>query len=262
MTVRIATWNVNSIKVRLGAVRDWLRETNPDVLLLQEIKCETGSFPTEAFAEEGYHGPVLGQKTYNGVALLAREPVSDVLERLPGDTEDAQARYLEGTVGGVRIACLYLPNGNPAGTDKYRYKLAWMERLRRRAAVLLEEGLPVVLGGDFNVIPTADDVYDPVGWTDDALFRLETRAAYRAVVHMGFTDALRAVRPVGTRGHPIYTFWDYQAGRWARDEGLRIDHFLLSARAADRLSDCIVDRSPRGREKASDHTPVMLELAS
>lgn len=256
--MRIATFNVNSVKARLPGVLAWVKDAAPDVLLLQEIKCETAAFPLLEFESLGYRGPVLGQKAYNGVALLARPPVTEVLEGLPGDSDDVQARYVEGTVEGVRIACLYLPNGNPVGTDKYAYKLRWMARLRTRAAALLEAETPFVLGGDFNVIPTPDDVYDPAGWATDALFRLETRQAFRSIVHLGLTDALRACCPPGPAG---YTFWDYQAGRWQRDEGLRIDHFLLSPQAADRLINCTVDRSPRCREKASDHTPVILELA-
>lgn len=255
--MKIATWNVNSVKARLSNVLGWLERTRPDVLLLQELKCETDAFPRQPFADLGYDGPVLGQKSYNGVALLSLRPVEDVLIGLPGDPDDPQARYVEGTVSGVRIASLYLPNGNPVESEKYPYKLRWMERLRTHAAGLLEQGIPVVLGGDYNVIPEPRDVYAPERWTEDALFRLETRRAFRSILHLGLTDALRACHP---QQEHAYTFWDYQGGSWQRDHGLRIDHFLLSPQAADRLDDCRIDRGPRGEEKASDHTPVILTL--
>lgn len=255
--IKIATWNVNSVKARLANVTGWIAEAKPDVVLLQEIKCETASFPRAAFEELGYQAAVVGQKSYNGVALLARTPIEDVVERLPGDPEDPQARYVEATVSGIRIASLYLPNGNPVGTAKYPYKLAWMDRLRAHARTLLDREIPFVLGGDYNVIPAAEDVYDPHGWTEDALFRIETRRNYRSLVNLGLTEAFRALHPDERHA---YTFWDYQAGAWQRDNGLRIDHFLLSPQAADRLVSCTIDRGPRGQEKASDHTPVVLEL--
>jgi exodeoxyribonuclease-3 len=255
--VKIATWNVNSVKARLPNVLGWLDQTKPDVALFQEIKCETTSFPAAEFESLGYHCAVVGQKSYHGVALLARQPIEDVLDHLPGDLEDLQARYVEATVGDLRIASLYLPNGNPVGTEKYPYKLRWMERLRHHAADLLRRERPFVLGGDYNVIPAPEDVYDPRNWETDALFRPETRAQFRALLNLGLTEAFRALHPDELRA---YSFWDYQAGRWPRDEGLRIDHFLLSPQAADRLIDCRIDRGPRGQEKASDHTPVVLEL--
>jgi exodeoxyribonuclease III len=255
--VRIATWNVNSVKARLANVTAWLESASPDVVLLQEIKCETAAFPAEAFTALGYQVHAVGQKAYNGVALLSKYPVSDLLTRLPGEPEDEQARYVEGTVQGVRIGCLYLPNGNPVGTEKYPYKLRWMARLKEHAAGLLATEMPLVLGGDYNVIPDASDVYDPAAWSTDALFRPETRARFRELLNLGLTEAFAALKPVRNRD---YTFWDYQAGAWPRDNGIRIDHFLLSPQAADRLDGCSIDRGPRGQEKASDHTPVILTL--
>jgi len=256
--MRIATWNVNSVNARLPNVLGWLESARPDVVLLQEIKCETPKFPAQAFQDLGYEVHAVGQKAYNGVALLSRHPVEDVIERLPGEPEDEQARYVEGTVAGIRIASLYLPNGNPVGTEKYPYKLRWMDRLRSHAADLLKREMPVVLGGDYNVIPSAVDVYDPAAWSTDALFRAETRAKFQEILNLGLTEAFRACHP---DRHHAYSFWDYQAGAWPRDRGLRIDHFLLSPEAADRMVACEIDRGPRGEEKASDHTPVVLELA-
>ena len=261
MSLRIATFNVNSVKARLPIVCGWIESARPDVLLLQELKCETAAFPAEAFAALGYEGAVVGQKAYNGVALLARRglALTDVITALPGDPEDTQARYVEATVAGLRLASLYLPNGNPVASEKYPYKLRWMERLRAHAAKLLAAESPLVLGGDFNIIPEPEDVYAPAEWTEDALFRPESRRAFRSLLHLGLTEAFRALHP-DQRG--AWSFWDYQAGRWPRDQGLRIDHFLLAPRAADRLVSCTIDRAPRGLETASDHTPVVLELKS
>jgi exodeoxyribonuclease-3 len=256
--VLIATWNVNSIKARLGHLQDWLKDFRPDVVCLQELKCTDDNFPRMELEALGYDCLVHGQKTYNGVALLARErEIADPLVGLPGDKKDEQARYVEGTIDGLRIASLYLPNGNPVNTDKYPYKLAWMDRLRDRAEALLDAETPFVLAGDFNVIPEPVDVYDPKGWQDDALFRLETRRKFRELVHLGLTDAIRALQADG----PAYTFWDYQGGAWENDMGLRIDHLLLSPRAADRIEASGVDRTPRGWKKASDHTPAWCRLA-
>lgn len=255
--MKIATWNVNSVKARLPNVLGWLEQARPDVALFQEIKCETAAFPAKEFEALGYEVQAVGQKTYNGVALLSKHPVTDLLTRLPGELEDEQARYVEGTIQGVRVASLYLPNGNPVGTEKYPYKLRWMDRLKAHAKGLLESGQPVVLGGDYNVIPGPEDVYDPKGWTEDALFRQETRLKFREILNLGYTEAFRTLHPDATHA---YSFWDYQAGAWPRDMGLRIDHFLLSPPAADRLSACTIDRGPRGQEKASDHTPVVVEL--
>lgn len=261
--MKIATWNVNSINARLETVLGWFAEARPDVAGLQEIKCLDEKFPREAFERLGYNVAVLGQKSYNGVALLSKTPLEDVRRGLPGDEADEQARYIEAVTGGdtpVRVGCLYLPNGNPIGTDKFGYKLAWMERLRRRAAelLLLEERL--VLTGDYNVIPNDDDVKTPANWMGDALFQPESRAAYRALQWLGLTDAYEAVdgRPHG------YTFWDYQAGAWQRNNGIRIDHALLSPQAAERLKSVEIHKAQRGREtpgeKPSDHVPVVVEL--
>lgn len=254
--MKIATWNVNSAKARLPLITDWLRTASPDVVLFQEIKCETAAFPTAAFEELGYHVNAVGQKAYNGVALLSKAPAEDVLTRLPGEPEDEQARYVEATVAGVRIASLYLPNGNPVPGEKFAYKLRWMDRLYDHASTLLAQEIPVVLGGDYNIIPEARDVYSPQAFAGDALFRPESKAKFRALLNLGLTEAYRALHD----DDRAYTFWDYQAGSWPRDNGLRIDHFLLSPQAADRLAGCTIDRGPRGLEKASDHTPVILDL--
>jgi len=254
--VKIATWNVNSAKARLPLITDWLRTASPDVVLFQEIKCETAAFPTAAFEELGYHVNAVGQKAYNGVALLSKAPAEDVLTRLPGEPEDEQARYVEATVSGVRIASLYLPNGNPVPGEKFAYKLRWMDRLYDHARTLLAQEMPVVLGGDYNIIPEARDVFSPQAFAGDALFRPESKAKFRALLNLGLTEAYRALHD----DDRAYTFWDYQAGSWPRDNGLRIDHFLLSPQAADRLAGCTIDRGPRGLEKASDHTPVILDL--
>ena len=260
--MRIATWNVNSVKARLQVVLDWLGEAKPDVALLQEIKCEADAFPHEVIGDLGYNMAVVGQRAYNGVAILSKRPLEDIQEGLPGDPEDEQARYVEATIDGVRIASLYLPNGNPVtdtgggSSGKYAYKLAWMERLRDRAATLLAEDWTFVLGGDFNVIPDAADCYDPPGWAEDALYRLETRRRFRSLVHLGLVDAYRALHD----GAGAYTFWDYQGGAWNKDNGIRIDHLLLSPKASDRLEACEIDRKPRGWAKASDHTPVVVTL--
>ena len=255
--MRIATWNVNSVRARLPVVLDWLATAAPDVLLLQEIKCQDDGFPALEFQSLGYRTAVHGQKSYNGVAILARLPPEQVSCRLPGDEADEQARWIEATIAGIRVVSLYLPNGNPAPGDKFDYKLGWMDRLVERGRDLLRGGQPVVLAGDYNVCPTDADVYDPPGWHDDALCRPESRAAFRRLLHLGYTDAIRALHPDAARA---YTFWDYQAGAWPRDLGLRIDHLLLSPQAADRLVDAGIDKEPRGRDKASDHTPAWVEL--
>lgn len=255
--VKIATWNVNSIKVRLPHVLAWLGSAQPDVLLLQELKCVAETFPLLEIEALGYHAAVVGQKAYNGVAILSRQPITETLARLPGEPEDAQARYVEGTTCGIRVASIYLPNGNPVASDKYPYKLRWLARLRDHVTALLEREQALVLGGDYNVIPKPEDVYDPKAWVDDALFKRETRLAFRAVVNLGLTDAFRALQP--TAAH-AYTYWDYQASAWSADRGLRIDHLLLSPQAADRLSACEIDRTPRGQDKASDHTPIWCDL--
>lgn len=259
--LRIASWNVNSVKARLPNVVDWLGKAAPDVVLLQEIKCQDDGFPMLEIEAAGYRAAVHGQKSYNGVAILSKHPMVDVRRNLPepdgpGSSGDEQSRYIEATIQGIRIASIYLPNGNPAPGEKYDYKLRWMRRLIIHAKALLARESPVVLGGDYNVCPTDDDVYDPRNWQDDALCRPESRALFRELCHLGLTDAFRALHPEPGR----FTFWDYQAGAWQRDLGLRIDHLLLSPQAADRLAACDIDKGPRGRDKASDHTPIWVEL--
>ena len=256
--MRLASWNVNSIKARLDAALAWLDEGQPDVLALQELKCVDDAFPRLEFEAKGYEVLVAGQKSYNGVALVSKLPLENPVIGLAGDATDEQARYIEATVAGVRVASIYLPNGNPIGTEKFIYKLRWMDRLRARAAELLKSGQPVALMGDFNVIPEPEDCYDPARWTDDALFQPETRAQFKALRWLGYYDAFRTVKPAAPAA---YTFWDYQGGAWQKDNGIRIDHILLSANALDRLQDADIDRRPRGRPKASDHTPIWCDLA-
>jgi exodeoxyribonuclease-3 len=255
--VIVASWNVNSIKARLGNVLSWLEEARPDVVCLQETKCLESDFPGLELKSLGYELACVGQRGYNGVAILSRPRLEDVTAGLPGDPDDKQARWIEATVEGVRIVSLYLPNGNPVGSDKFPYKLAWMDRLIARAKALLALERPVVLAGDYNVCPTDDDVYDPIGFRDDALCRPESRARFRTLLNLGWTDAYRVFDPEPHK----YTYWDYQQGRWPRDEGLRIDHLICSPHAADRLLRAWIDKSPRGKERASDHTPILCELA-
>jgi exodeoxyribonuclease-3 len=255
--MKIATFNVNSVNARLPALLQWLAEAAPDVVCLQELKTQDAGFPAAALREAGYGALWQGQKAWNGVAILARgqDPV-EVQRGLPGDETDTQSRYLEAAVDGVQVACLYLPNGNPAPGPKFDYKLAWMARLRQRAAVLQAQPHPVVLAGDFNVIPEPADVYKPQAWVDDALFRPETRAAFAQLLAQGWTDALRHLHPDET----IYTFWDYLRHRWARNDGLRIDHLLLNPAAARMLREAGVDREVRGRDRPSDHAPTWVRL--
>ena len=260
--MKIATWNVNSIKARLDNAVAWFTDARPDVVCLQELKCEDKAFPAEPFEAMGYNVITHGQKTYNGVAILSRKPPEDVRRGLPGDDEDGQARYIEAVFplgsGIVRVASIYLPNGNPPGTEKFAYKLAWMTRLRAHAKKLLALEEPLVLAGDYNVIPTRLDARNPDAWTGDALFQPESRAAFRSLVNLGFTDAIRQVH--GDKPD-LYTFWDYQAGAWQRNNGIRIDHLLLSPQAADRLRDAAIMREVREQERPSDHVPVVVELA-
>ncbi len=255
--MRIATFNVNGITSRLPALLQWLDEKQPDVACLQELKAPHEKFPEAAINEAGYQAIWHGQKSWNGVAILARgaAPV-EVGRGLAGDPEDAQSRYIEAAVDGVMIACLYLPNGNPAPGPKFDYKLAWFERLITRAAELLSSGAPVVLAGDFNVMPTDIDVYKPERWVNDALFRPETREAFHRLMAQGWCDALRTMHP----DERIYTFWDYFRNAYGRDAGLRIDHLLLSPALAGALKAAGVDRDVRGREKPSDHAPTWIEL--
>lgn len=258
--MKIATWNVNSINAHLEAALTFVKEAEPDVLALQELKCLDEKFPREAFESLGFNVETHGQKTYNGVALLSKFPLEDVRRGLPGDDEDVQARYIEAVVSSprpVRVCGLYLPNGNPVGTEKFTYKLGWMDRLEAHVKTLLPLEESLVVTGDFNVIPEAIDCYDPAAWAGDALFQPESRARLRALKWLGLTDALEAV---GAEPH-AYTFWDYQAGAWPKDHGIRIDHALLSSQAADRLVGAEVHRRVRGREKPSDHVPLMIELA-
>ncbi|MBY0420827.1 MAG: exodeoxyribonuclease III [Parvularculaceae bacterium] len=259
--MKIATFNVNSINARLERVLAWFDLARPDACVLQEIKCVDEKFPAEPFEDRGYNIVVHGQKTYNGVALLSKYPIDDIVRGLPGDPADEQARYVEALLmpegaEPLRLCGIYLPNGNPAPGPKYDYKLAFMERLKARAAALLAHEDAFVLAGDFNVIPQTEDVWDPRAWATDALFLPASRAAFRKIVNLGFTDALRQADPDGV----CYTFWDYQAGCWEKDHGIRIDHLLLSPLAADRLIDAGVDRSERGKEKPSDHVPVWATL--
>jgi exodeoxyribonuclease-3 len=256
--MKIATYNVNGVNGRLPVLLRWLGETRPDIVCLQELKAPQEKFPQEAILEAGYHALWHGQKSWNGVAILARsgEPI-EVRRGLPGDPEDIHSRYIEATVDGVIVGCLYLPNGNPAPGPKLEYKLRWFERLTKHAAELLASGKPVILTGDYNVMPTELDVYKPESWVNDALFLPEVRAAFHALMAQGWTDAIRKLHP----DEKIYTFWDYFRNAYGRNAGLRIDHFLLSPVVAKRLSAAGVDRDVRGWEKSSDHAPVWIEIA-
>lgn len=251
--MKIGSWNVNSIRQRLDHVKAWIGSHQPDLLFLQELKAE--EFPLSEFPD--LTCVVKGQKAYNGVAILARHPVALILDVLPGDETDTQARYLEVELQGIHYINIYLPNGNPVGTEKYTYKLAWMDRLATRLKFLRESGIPFLVGGDFNIIPEDKDCFDPLVWQNDALFLPESRGKFRKLLNLGLTDAFR----VFNQDAHQYTFWDYQAGAWQRDLGIRIDHFLLSPTLADKLVSCTIDRTPRGLEKASDHTPIIVEIA-
>ena len=258
--MRIATWNVNSIKQRIDSARTWLAERQPDIVCLQETKCVDDAFPRLEFEELGYNVAVHGQKTFNGVAILSKFKFDEVNKGLPGDDSDDHARFIEAAVstatGALRVASIYLPNGNPPDTDKYTYKIGWMKRLSAysRERLALEE--PLVLAGDYNVIPTVSDAKNPQSWTGDALFLPRTRDEFRSLINLGLTDALRA-----TSDDPgLYTFWDYQAGAWQKNNGIRIDHVLLSPLAADRLTGVGIDRHVRTWEKPSDHVPVWVDL--
>lgn len=258
--MRIATFNINGIKARTQALADWLQDAQPDVAILQEIKSVDAGFPREMFEDLGYSVETHGQKSFNGVAFLSRHPLEDVTRGLPSDAGDEQARYMEATIVGARHALrlcgLYLPNGNPCPGPKYDYKLDWMARLERRARDLLAAQTPFLMAGDYNIIPQDEDARRPEAWQADALARAESRAAFRRITHLGLTDAFRA--QVFGPGH--YSFWDYQAGAWNRDDGIRIDHVLLCPQAADWLRDVGIDKDVRGREKPSDHVPVWVDL--
>ncbi len=265
----IATWNVNSVKARLPRLLEWLGEANPDIVLLQELKCVSDAFPAQEIEDLGYNVATVGQKTYNGVAILSKFPLEVDHTALPdpdqssGDEADEQARYIEAFTGGFRVASIYLPNGNPTrdeddkDSQKYRYKLSWMDRLNAHVSNLLNQtDEAIVLGGDYNLCPADRDVHDPQAFADDALCRPESRSRFRTLMNMGLTDALAA--SLGPGSH--YTYWDYRSGAWSRDNGLRIDHLLLSPRAADLLDGAGIDKSPRGKEKPSDHTPAWCRL--
>lgn len=252
--MKIVSWNVNSIKARKEHVLRYLAEEQPDILMMQELKGL--DFEHDTFKEAGYESLAVGQKAYNGVAILSKTPITSIAQRLDGENEDEQARYLEVAINGVRLINIYLPNGNPAPSDKYDYKLRWMERLYKRLKTLIDTDTSFIIGGDFNVIPETKDCQNPKDWEGDALYRPETHAAFRALLNLGLTDAFRAL---DTRAQQ-YTFWDYQRGAWQRNNGIRIDHFLLSPHYADRLSVCRINKTPRGWDSASDHTPIEIEI--
>ncbi|WP_343082063.1 exodeoxyribonuclease III [Ostreiculturibacter nitratireducens] len=257
--MKIATFNINGIKARIEALLDWLKEAEPDVVALQEIKSVDEGFPREPIEDLGYRVETHGQKGFNGVAILSKLPLEDIRRGLPGDDEDEQARWIEATVIGrraVRLCGLYLPNGNPAPGPKYDYKLAWMKRMKARAEELLKLEEPFIMAGDYNVIPQREDAAKPEAWEKDALFLPETREAFRRIVNLGLTDAFRALHPEA--GH--YSFWDYQAAAWERNNGILIDHLLLSPQAADLLKSAGIDKDTRGRDRPSDHVPVWIEL--
>lgn len=258
--MKIASFNINGIKARIDALSDWLQEAQPDVALLQEIKSQDESFPRAHFEDMGYIVETHGQKGFNGVAILSKLPLEDVTHGLPGDDTDDHARWIEATVMGdktaLRVCGLYLPNGNPAPGPKYDYKLDWMKRLHARAKDLLAAEEPALMAGDYNVIPQDEDAKRPEAWREDALALPQSREAFRRIVNLGFTEAFRASH--SGPGH--YTFWDYQAGAWNRDDGIRIDHFLLTPQAADLLTDCQIDKDIRAREKPSDHVPIWITL--
>lgn len=248
---------MNSIRARIGHVTAWLAERQPDVLLMQELKGEV--FPAEVFEEQGYRSAAVTQKTYNGVAVLSRFPIETINTTLAGDDRDSHARFLETMIDGVRIVNIYLPNGNPIGTDKFAYKLAWMDRLLDQMIRWLRDGVPTVIGGDFNVIPEDIDCHKPSAWIKDALFQPESRGRYRAMLERGYVDAFRSLHP-GQGG--LFTFWDYFRNAFEHNRGIRIDHFLVSPSAAGRIAGCEIDTAPRALEKPSDHTPIVLELTT
>lgn len=251
----IASWNVNSVKARLDAVRGWLQQHAPDVLLLQELK--TTEFPSEAFSELGYHNAAVTQKTYNGVAILSRHPIETVNTTLAGDEEDSHARFLESKINGLRVVNIYLPNGNPVGTPKFDYKLAWMDRFKLQLDMWVSDEVPTIVGGDFNVIPEDIDCHKPSSWVRDALFQPEPRARFRAMLAGGYTDAFRFLHP-DENGQ--FTYWDYFRNAFETNRGIRIDHFLLSPSLTPRLVRCTIDKGPRAGERPSDHTPIVVEL--
>ena len=259
--MRVATWNVNSVKAHLDVVTRWLNEAKPDVVCLQEIKCEEQNFPLTVFEELNYGAAVLGQKTYNGVAILSKFPLENIVRGLPGDTSDDHSRYIQATVidgpRSITVASIYLPNGNPPDTPKYPYKLGWIDRLMAQAKSLLKQEEALVLAGDYNVIPKALDAKIPSQWIGDALFLPATRAKFQELEALGLTDAFRALHPMAGNQ---YTFFDYQAGAWQKGNGIRIDHMMLSPQATDRLVSAHIEKHVRGWEKPSDHVPLVVEL--
>ncbi len=259
--MKIATWNINGIKARIENLQHWLKESAPDIVGLQEIKSVDNDFPRLEIEALGYHVETHGQKGFNGVALLSKTSPSEITRGLPGDDADAQSRYIEGVYplasGIVRVGCLYLPNGNPLGTEKFPYKLGWMDRLIAHARQRLEFEEPFILAGDYNVIPEPRDCLDPKAWAGDALFQPESRQAFRRIEALGLTDAVRAV----TEAPKTFTFWDYQAGAWQKNNGIRIDHVMLSPEAADRLVSASIEKHVRAWERPSDHVPVVVELS-
>ncbi|WP_310620406.1 exodeoxyribonuclease III [Flexibacterium corallicola] len=259
--MRVASWNINGVKARIETVLTWLKETDPDVACFQEIKSVDENFPRTPFEDLGYNLETHGQKGFNGVAILSKRPFEEVNRRLPGDETDEQARYIEAVIAGnsqpIRVGCLYLPNGNPIDTEKFPYKLSWMERLNTHAQKQLENEEAFLLVGDYNVIPDPIDARNPEKWTNDALFQPESRRAFRSLLNLGFTEAVRATQDAPE----TYSFWDYQAGAWQRNNGIRIDHLLLSPEATDIMTSVGIDKFVRGREKPSDHVPVWVELA-
>lgn len=258
--LKIATWNVNGIKARLEGVADWLKQTEPDIVCLQEIKSVDENFPGEAFQSLGYNIATHGQKGFNGVAIFSKYPFESVDNGLEGDATDEQARFVSAVIGSpagpVQVACAYMPNGNPMGTEKYRYKLSWMERLQVWAASALQTEMPLLLAGDYNIIPEPEDAKNPQAWEQDALYQDETRAHFRKLANLGFTDGIRAVN----RDSDLYTFWDFQGGAWQKNNGIRIDHILLAPEAKDRLVCAGIDKFTRAWERPSDHVPVWVEL--
>jgi exodeoxyribonuclease III len=255
--MKIASWNVNSIRARIDHVTEWLKLHQPDVLLMQELKAE--EFPALVFKALGYESAAVTQKAYNGLAVLSRYPIETLNTTLAGDEADSHARYLELTIEGIRVVNIYLPNGNPVGSDKFAYKLAWMDRLITQMTAWREQELPVVVGGDFNVIPEDIDCHKPSSWIRDALFQPEPRARYRTLLDLGYTDAFRSLHP--DEGGQ-FTFWDYFRQAFEHNRGIRIDHFLLSPKLAERLQSCEIDRGPRAQPRPSDHTPIIVELRS
>ncbi len=253
--IKIASWNVNSIRARLDHVKAWLATREPDVLLLQELKGT--DFPASVFEELGYRSAAVTQKAYNGVAILSRHPIETLSTTLAGDDQDSHARFVEVLIEGIRVVNIYLPNGNPVGTDKFAYKLAWMDRLAQQMSTWLLTSTPTLIGGDFNVIPEDIDCHKPSSWVRDALFQPESRARYRALLELGYTDAFRSLHP-GQTG--LFTFWDYFRQAFEHNRGIRIDHFLLSPTLLDRLEACEIDTAPRAQDRPSDHTPIVVQL--